>query len=879
MLSFSLHRWIPCTLFVMAIAPIWAADPVDFEKHIRPILVEHCQSCHGAQKQQASLRLDTRDHAFKGGESGSVIVPGKPAESLLYHVLLADAEKRMPPKAPLSESQIGKIREWLEQGAKWPRETAVHAVKSGELWSLRPPLLQSPPKVDSKQDIRDPIDAFILDRITKAGLVSAPIADKRTLFRRASFVLTGLPPSPEKVEAFLKDNRPDSWQWAIDEMFEGASHPERWARHWMDVARYSDTKGYVFFQDGQYPWSWAYRDWLIRAFREDRRFDGFVRAQIAADRLLEKGRGAIEDLPALGFLALGGQFMNNPHDIIDDRIDVVTRGLLGLTVTCARCHDHKFDPVSMADYYSLYSIFANSTDPEVPPLFGAPPATPEYEAFRKELATREQKLENLIRDKHQQTLAAARDRLAEHLIALQTLRGKPAQDEFMLLSDPNEPNPTLLKRWRVWLDGAQTKADPVWGLWWKIEGLPVESFSQRFSQILTESAALVPKDLMKALESAKPKTHAEAAKVFAGVVSRQLDTRDPKLPWNTSKNVFSDLELFPDRASQAVLQDLRKKVEQWRIEGKGAPPRAHALVDVPDPKVGRLFLRGNPVRPGNEVPRVVPASLGRGAPISSGSGRLELADMITHPDHPLLARVWVNRVWQICFGEALVRTPGDFGSRGELATHPELLDYLARTFIEDGWSTRRLLRRILNSATWARSGEIPSGAMDKDPENRLWTHRPARRNDFESLRDSMLAVSGRLDPTVGGPSARDMDAPRRTLYLHIDRLQVPALLRNFDFPSPDATSSRRDQTTTPLQALWLMNHPFGIACAEALAKKAGDPAKSDLWIASVYRHALQRAPDAAEISSMKEFLAQQGPEGPTRAAQAIIASNEFSFVD
>jgi hypothetical protein len=431
----------------------------------------------------------------------------------------------------------------------------------------------------------------------------------------------------------------------------------------------------------------------------------------------------------------------------------------------------------------------------------------------------------------------------------------------------------------VWLDGATTKADPVWGLWWKIEGLPVESFSSRFSQILTESAARIPKDLMKALESANPKTHAEAAKVFAAVVSRQLDTSDPKLPWNTPKNVFSDLELFPDRASQAVLQDLRKKVEQWRIEGKGAPPRAHALVDVPDPKVGRLFLRGNPVRPGNEVPRVVPASLGRGARISSGSGRLELADMITHPDHPLLARVWVNRVWQICFGEALVRTPGDFGSRGELATHPELLDYLARTFIEDGWSTRRLLRRILNSATWARSGQIPPGVMDNDPENRLWTHRPSRRSDFESLRDSMLAVSGRLDSTVGGPSARDMDSPRRTLYLHIDRLQVPALLRNFDFPSPDATSSRRDQTTTPLQALWLMNHPFGIACAEALAKKAGDSAKPDAWIASVYRYALQRAPDAAEITSMKEFLAQQGTDGPTRAAQAILASNEFSFVD
>ena len=879
MVSTPCHRWILYVLWVFLVPPVWGADQIDFEKHIRPILVEHCLGCHGPKKQQASLRLDLREYAFKGSESGPVIVPGKPGDSLLHKVLLPDAEKRMPPKAPLSGLEIDRIREWLAQGAHWPTETAVAAAKTGDLWSLKSPLAQIPPRVDPKQEIKDPIDAFILDRIAKAGLTPAPIADKRTLYRRASFVLTGLPPAPEKLEAFLKDTRPDSWQWALDEMFEGPAHPERWARHWMDVSRYSDTKGYVFFQDGQYPWSWAYRDWLVRAFREDRRFDGFVRAQIAADRLLDKGRGPVEDLPAMGFLALGGQFMNNAHDIIDDRIDVVSRGLLGLTVTCARCHDHKFDPVSMADYYSLYSIFANSADPEVPPLFGAPPATPEYEAFRKELAGREQKLEGLIRDKHTQTLAAARDRLGEHLIALQTLRGKPSQDEFMLLSDPNEPNPTLLKRWRVWLDSPSSKADPLWGFWWGIEGLPVDGFSSRLAQILTESATRVPKDVIKALESAKPKNHAEAARAFASVVSKNLDTKDPTLPWNTPKSVFSDLELFPDRASQAVLQDLRKKVEQWRIEGKGAPPRAHALVDVADPKAGRLFIRGNPVRPGDVVPRVVPASLGRGAPIPSGSGRLELADSITHPDHPLLARVWVNRVWQICFGEGLVRTPGDFGSRGELATHPELLDYLARTFIEDGWSTRRLLRRILNSSTWARSGLIPAGAMEKDPENRLWTHRPARRNDFESLRDSMLAVSGRLDTTVGGPSSRDMDAPRRTLYLHIDRLQVPALLRNFDFPSPDATSPRRDQTTTPLQALWLMNHPFGMACAEALAKKAGDPSKPDAWIAAMYRFALQRVPEGQEVSSLKEFLGRQGADGAIRAAQAMLASNEFSFVD
>ncbi len=854
-------------------------DRVDFEKHIRPLFVEHCLTCHGPKKQQASLRLDSRNHALGGGESGMVIVPGKPEASLLYQHLLPEAEKRMPPKNPLSREQIAKIGEWISKGAYWPKDTVGGAAKASELWALKPPIAPPVPKLATSMLCRDPIDSFIGEKIQKKGLALAPVADPRTLYRRAAYVLTGLPPTHEKVEAFLNDKRPDAWQWALEDLFEGTSHGERWARHWMDVSRYSDTKGYVFFQDGQYPWSWAYRDWLVRAFREDRRFDGFIKAQIAADRLFESGRGPQEDLPALGFLALGGRFMNNNHDIIDDRIDVVSRGLLGLTVTCARCHDHKFDPVSMADYYSLHSVFANSVEPEVPPLFGTPPSTPEYEAFRKELVNREEKLGTLIREKHLKNLASAKERLGEHLVALQTLRAKPAQDDFMLLTDPNEPNPTLLKRWRVWLDAPAQKADPIWGLWWKIEGLPPEGFGQKLALLLGGDHRSSNKELVEGLKMAKANSLADAAKAFSGVVAKTLDQNDKNAPWNTPQAAFTDLELFPDRASQAVLQDLRKKVEQWRMDGKGAPPRAHALVDIPDPKPGRIYLRGNPLRPGPEAARIIPPSVGRSVPVTSGSGRLELAETITHAQHPLLVRVWVNRVWMTCFGEGLVRTPGDFGSRGDPPTHPELLDYLAHSFIEDGWSTRRLLRRILSSATWSRSVQIPTGSLEKDPENRLLSHQSARRLDFEALRDSMLLVSGRLNPSVSGPSSKDFNAPRRTMYLHIDRLQVPAFLRNFDFPSPDATSPKRDQTTTPIQALWLLNNPFGMACAEGLAKRAGDPAKSDVWTNALYRIALQRTPSKEELTTIKDFLTKQGPEGPVRAAQALLASNEFTFVD
>ena len=328
-----------------------------------------------------------------------------------------------------------------------------------------------------------------------------------------------------------------------------------------------------------------------------------------------------------------------------------------------------------------------------------------------------------------------------------------------------------------------------------------------------------------------------------------------------------------------MLQDLRKKVENWRIEGKDAPPRAHGLVDAPKPEDAKVFIRGNPLRQGDIVPRVIPTSLGHQQTVPNGSGRLELAQSITRPDHPLLARVWVNRVWAQAFGEGLVRTPSDFGSRGESPTHPELLDSLASSFVQGGWSLKQLLREMLTSQVWMQGQATDPSAFAKDPENRLLSRMEPRRLDFESLRDSMLAVSGRLDAKAAGPSVADINAPRRTLYLRIDRLQVAQLYRAFDFPSPDTSSAKRDQTTTPLQALWLMNNPFALDCAKALSQQAGDPKMNKNWITVLYKKALQREPANNEIESLASFLAQSGPEGPQQAAQAVMAGNGFAWVD
>ena len=866
-----------------AIASIAARADDGFERHVRPLLAEHCHRCHGPQKQEGGLRLDTRDGAFKGGENGPVIVPGKVSESRLIAVLKPDAEPRMPPGKPLKPEAIGALEAWIARGAPWPADKATAKTTIGDPWGLKP-LVAHPVPGNAKHAI----DAFINARLNQEGLKPAPRAERRVLLRRASFVIRGLPPTPEAVEAFVADNSPNAWEKAIDQLFSGNAHGERWARHWLDVARYADTKGYVFFQDKSFPWSWAYRDWVTQAFSTDMPYDRFIRAQLAADRLQasECGPG---DLPALGFLTLGGRFMNNQHDIIDDRIDVVTRGLLGLTVSCARCHDHKFDPVPTRDYYSLYSIFASSVEPEVPPLFAREPQTDDYACFREELATRERELAEFAAERHAKVLDAARGRFAEHLQAVSRLRGKPPQDEFMLLADPDDPNPTLLKRWRAWLDSPARRNDPAWILWLRIEALAPDHFASDIKMLVHSSeSGGVPETIVEALQSRKPTTITEAAAAYASAFAAPNRARDaaisrswsnPASPWNTPPSAFSDLELFPDRAGQAVLQKLRTAVEQWRVDGHGAPPRAHALVDATEPVQGRVFLRGNPVRPGEPVPRMVPASLGKQAEVPSGSGRLELARAITGPEHPLLARVWVNRVWQICFGEGLSRTPGDFGSRGDPPSHPELLDHLAIQLARDGWSTRRLIRSMISSDAWQRSADAPAETRGKDPDNRFWAWRDARRLDFEALRDSMLAVSGRLDPAPGGPSTRDLNTTRRALYLHIDRLQVPGVFRQFDFPSPDSSSVRRDSTTTPLQALWMMNHPFGIACADALAKRAGNPAQPDEWVSKLHRLALQRQPSRDETELMASFLRTAGPEAPRQAAQALLAGNAFSFVD
>jgi mono/diheme cytochrome c family protein len=740
---------------LVAVTAAARADDEFFESKVRPVLAEHCFSCHGPDKQKGGLRLDSRAALLKGAGGEPVIALGDPNGSLLIKAVRHDGDIKMPPKQKLPAAAIDALTAWVKMGAPWPEAPAGKAASSvaevrARHWSFRPVRRPALPAVRRRDWATTPIDLFVLAKLEQQGLEPAPRADRRTLIRRATLDLTGLPPAPEEVEAFVNDPSPGAWEKVIDRLLASPRYGERWGRHWLDVARYSDTKGYVFEEERRYPFAYTYRDYVIRAFNDDLPYDQFVTQQIAADKL-PPGDDK-RPLAAMGFLTLGRRFLNNAADIIDDRIDVVMRGLQGLTVGCARCHDHKFDPIPMADYYSLYGVFASSVEPKDLPLLGTPDPTPEYLAYEKELKVLEQ-----------------------------------------AVKDYEEKN------------------------------------------------------------------------------KEELQKRNRK---------------FRDE-----LRRLESKVQKHKATHPGAPPQAMVLADAPKPVEPVVFLRGNPNNRGPAVPRQFLEVLSRGErkPFTDGSGRLELARAIAGKDNPLTARVMVNRVWLHHFGQGLVRTPGDFGLRGDPPTHPELLDYLAWSFMEEGWSVKKLHRLILSSATYQQASfsRDPKGSA-ADVDNRLLSHQNRQRLDFEALRDSLLWASGRLDAKAGGAPVEITTAPFagcRSVYGFIDRQNLPGLFRAFDFASPDSSTPQRHITTVPQQALFLMNGPFVVEQAKALAARPDVMARAqpEERIAYLYRLLYGRPPDRDEMALGRHFIESAGTEKSLspweRYCQVLLLSNEFAFVD
>jgi hypothetical protein len=897
-----------------------------FERKVRPVLATHCLSCHGPKSQKGGLRLDSREAMLRGGTSGPVVVEGDDESSLIVDAVGYDSDPKMPPKGKLPAAAIDDIKAWVKMGAPWPAAspTTQEQEKSpvGRSWAFQP--VQNPPYplLSDRAWPKTSVDWFVLDKLDARGIKPSPPADRRTMIRRWSFTLTGLPPRPEEVTAYEQDASADADQKVVDRLLASPHYGERWGRHWLDVARYADTKGYVFLEDGDYPWAYTYRDYVVRSINADLPYDRFVVEQIAADQL-PLGNDK-RPLAALGFLTVGGRFMNNVHDIIDDRIDVTTRGLMGLTVTCARCHDHKFDPIPTADYYSLYGVFASSVEPSVAPLLEPPPKTETYKDFERELKHRETELETFVRSKYDQLIEGSKTRAGDYLLAAQALRNKPKTDDFMLIADGHDLNPTMIGRWRSVLDRARRQHDPVFAPWLALADIPVENYRARASAILDEMgrrsdpAKSVNPVLLRALAEGSPASLTDVAAVYERVLNQTeqmwLDSSErarrdgvqtrslpdeahealrqafhgKEAPPNLRRSALDNLSLIPDRPSQEKLLNLKRGVETWRSTGPGAPPRAMALVDLPHPIEPHIFQRGNPSTPGPAVPRqfLESLSVGERVPFQVGSGRLELARAIVDRDNPLTARVLVNRVWMLHFGSALVDTPGDLGSRSDPPSNPELLDHLATAFMNDGWSLKSLHRRIVLSAAYRQASDDRPEARQIDPENRYYWRMNRRRLDWEATRDSMLAVSGRLDATVGGPAVKDLigsNSGRRTLYGMIDRLNVPGLYRSFDFPDPHVTSSQRVETSVPPQALFFMNHPLARETASGLHRRADILAEPTVErkLARCFSILYGRRPDDRETAVLREFLGGSKPSDADwqRLVQALLLSNEFAFID
>jgi cytochrome c553 len=757
---------------VVAAAPAPSGPDLQFfETRIRPLLADRCYKCHSrdADKIKGGLMLDTREGMLHGGDTGPAITPGKPEDSLLIDaVSYKDADLQMPPKGEkLSDSQVADLTEWIRRGAPDPRSlvsrgsSCTYGGVGREHWSFLPVKKQDVPAVADPKWCQTPVDNFILAKLEGSSMKPNPPADRYTLIRRATFDLTGLPPTEAEVQRFLVDASPDAFAKVVDRLLASPRYGERWGRYWLDVARYADTKGDTpQREDPRYPFAWTYRDYVIDAFNSDKPYDQFIKEQLAADRLLSEARrragpdGPAPDqsaLAALGFLTLGNRFENSQNDIINDRIDVTSKAFLGLTVSCARCHDHKFDPIPTADYYSLYGVFANTAEPREEPWLHPEPRTAELVDYLAKM----------------EMAGAAKIKVEDELLELRR------------------------------------------------SGLP---------------------------EAERAKKRRELFKELALANSREID-----------------LEFSP-----------------------AAPAKADVLIDVAKPKDYPVLLRGEAQNKGPVVPRhflsILSPDPKHPIPLEDGSGRLELARAIASPSNPMTARVLVNRVWQQHFGTGFVPTPDDLGNQSAPPTDPELLDYLAGQFVSGGWSIKKLQRLIMLSSVYQESSAANPAYADTDPDNRLQWRSNVRQLDFEQMHDSILAIAGTLDLSMGGrpvPIGSEGFATRRAVYAFIDRRNPAEVLTQFNFPNPSVPTGRRFLTQVPQQQLFLMNSPLVIETARKLTHTSEflEQTTDELRVGMLYIDVFQRPPTDAEVKLCLRYV-ESNPGGTSTDAPAATAMSD-----
>lgn len=890
--------WLPASNAQQPASHPTTAQTEFFEQRIRPLLATHCYDCH-TDAAKAGLRVDSRAALLKGGKSGAAVVSGDPEHSLLLQAVTHKHATLGMPKggAKLSEAEIADLTRWIKEGASWPATVAAkneYLIKPEhqKFWSFQPVRQPAVPVVKGAANNPggNPVDAFLLVELEAKGVSFNPPADKRTLLRRVTFDLTGLPPTPAELDAFLADRAPDAYAKVVERLLASPHYGERWGRHWLDVARYSDTLGMVDAGrnlQGWFPYAYTYRDWVVHALNADMPYDQFILQQLAADKLPTNDP---RNLAALGFVSLSRGGLNvNQHERLDDKIDVVSRGLLGLTVSCARCHNHKFDPIPTKDYYALYTIFSNTHDAKPLPLLD--PAAVVGSDFEAETKAEEKKIEadiQKLREKRYpelKKLYASAVEITKSLRLAYESRALQKDSELQKFATEKDYNLYMLKRWRAHL-GQLVGDDPIWLIWQRLSALPENEFKDKAAGTLAQLDRTRLNPLVSAAFKAAPASIPELAETYGKLLAAhdkeeahsdvhaealRQQLRGPQAPTNPPLSDYEQFCLSTDKQGE---NDRRRKLESLFLAQayRGAPPRAQSVADAETPKPGYVFLRGKPENKGEQVqPQFLQILAGpERKPFSKGSGRLELAQAIADKRNPLTARVMVNRVWQHHFGNGLVRTPSDFGTRGEAPTHPALLDWLAHTFVEEGWSLKKLHRLLVLSCAYQQSSADKAVARQRDPENKLLWRMNRRRLDIEELRDALLQTSGKLDLKLGGLPTSAQAWPfmqRRTLYSFIDRAIVPGDFLAFDFASPEAHSPQRYLTTVPQQALLMLNSPFVIEQARALLQRPEINAKKNprRRIAQLYSLLYNRPPNAAEVA-----LALQLVNDPANTDKVLV---------
>ncbi len=1091
----------PLVLFLVALAAparAQAANPSAdefFEKEVRPLLVERCLKCHGDQKPKGGLQLTSRAAVLKGGDTGPAAVVGKPEQSLLIQAVRQTGDLKMPPKETLPEREVQALARWVAMGLPWPQGAALVAPSGKKLvmteeqrrfWAWQPVKVVPPAPVRDTGWARSDLDRYVLARLGAKGLRPARPADKRTLIRRATFDLIGLPPTPAAIDAFLKDDSPEAFARVIDRLLASPEYGQRWGRHWLDVVRYTDSFDARILggagSEMDCSEAWRYRDWVVDAFNRDLPYDQFVKEQIAGDLLpAAQPAGTV----ATGMLALGNWGGGDADkdklltDIADDQVDVVSKAFLGVTLSCARCHDHKFDPFSQADYYGLAGIFFSTHIlPNVGPKTNGPPMLriavsskedrEKRQRYQARLAALEKQQRAATEEQYAAFAKAQAPQTARYLMAAWAYQNRPPREAGLTLDEfakqrgllpfalrgwldrlgageyrlmtkavrdvagkagvhawrgeadcPNVvvnttdndvailtfrlprksvsvhpgPNNGVAVGWkspitgRVRLSGRVIDADPVGGdgIAWIIDHRAPDGRRELAS-------GAIPNGGRQKFADGKGAVNLAAVEVKAGdsiellvlpkenygydttVVELFIATADGRWAWDLARDLTDDphqgnphrdrlghdavwhfydmadsnrarrppaadaaltawhravAEVSAGKATAADLERVARDYQKtFDPAGPGSPFRIRDRADeryLPEPARAalaklaaeldalkknppppeimvhgaqeggvpgsphagvhdvRVHIRGRYDRLGELVPRHFPVVLAgeKQAPITQGSGRLQLAEWLARPDNPLTARVMVNRLWQGHFGQGIVRTPSNFGKLGERPTHPELLDWLADQFVRSGWSMKAMHRLMMLSATYQQPSEPDEATLKADPDNRLFGRMNRRRLEAEEVRDNLLAVSGRLDPSLGGKATRDFNSPRRTLYQMTVRSDRSGFGPLFDVADPTAPADHRNVSTVAPQALFLMNHPFAKEQAKALAQRIAAGKGSDAEkVGRAYVLLYGRPPTAEEVQIGLDLLGPAANEAAwAEYCQVLLCANEFVYVD